>query len=92
MRLFYLVKQHHGVGSAAHLFGELSRLVKAHISRRRADELETVWRSIYSDISTLISGSVASNSVSPSTFTSSVLPTPVGPTKMNDAGRLLFAS
>ena len=47
---------------------------------------ETECFSIYSDISRRISVSGVSNSSRASTFTSSVLPTPVGPTKINDAG------
>ena len=38
MGLFDLVEQHHAVGPAAHLLGELARLVMAHIARRGADE------------------------------------------------------
>ena len=38
MGLLYLVKQHDGVGAAAHLFGELSGLVIADIAGRRTDD------------------------------------------------------
>ena len=38
MRLFYLVKQQHAIGLAAHLLGELPTLVEAHIAGRRADQ------------------------------------------------------
>ena len=34
-----LVKQHHGVGPTAHGLGELAPFVKAHIARRRTDQL-----------------------------------------------------
>ena len=36
--LFDLVKQHHGVGPAAHRFGELAAFLVAHVPRRGADE------------------------------------------------------
>ena len=36
--LLYLVEEHHGVRFAPYSFGELSALIVAHISRRRADE------------------------------------------------------
>ena len=48
---------------------------------------ETECFSINSDISRRISVSGVSKSCSDSTFTSSVLPTPVGPTKIKEAGR-----
>ena len=51
--------------------------------------LETVCFSIYSDMSKRISASTASNISWASRLTSSVLPTPVGPTKMKDTGRFL---
>ena len=38
MRFFDLVKQHDRVGATAHGFGQLSALVVADISRRRADQ------------------------------------------------------
>ena len=53
---------------------------------------ETECFSINSDMSSRISGSTLSKSSSESTFTSSVFPTPVGPTKMKDAGRFLAES
>ena len=37
MGLFDLIEQHHAVGAAAHLFGELAGLLVAHIARRRTD-------------------------------------------------------
>ena len=48
---------------------------------------DTLCFSMYSDMSSRISDSTESNSSLASTFTSSVLPTPVEPTKMNDTGR-----
>ena len=36
--LFDLVKEHHGVGPAAHRLGEVAPLVVAHVARRGADE------------------------------------------------------
>ena len=51
--------------------------------------LDTACFSMNSDISNLISGSAVSKSSFASCFTSSVLPTPVGPTNRNDAGRFL---
>ena len=53
---------------------------------------ETECFSINSDISSRINGSTLLNSSSESTFTSSVLPTPVGPTKINEAGRFFAES
>ena len=51
--------------------------------------LETVCFSIYSDISRRMRESTESN-ISPARhFTSSVLPTPVGPTKMKETGLFL---
>ena len=47
---------------------------------------ETEWGSIYSDISILMRASSVSNMTSANALTSSVLPTPVGPTKINDVG------
>ena len=38
MGLLDLVEQHHAVGLAAHLFGELAGLIVAHIARRRTDQ------------------------------------------------------
>ena len=49
--------------------------------------LATECFSMNSVMSRRISGSLESNSSVASTLTSSVFPTPVGPTKMNDAGR-----
>ena len=48
---------------------------------------DTAYFSIYSLISSRISGSGPSKSWFASCFTSSVLPTPVGPTKIKLAGR-----
>ena len=48
--------------------------------------LDTLCFSMYSDMSSLISGSTVSNISLARTLTSSVLPTPVGPTNMKDAG------
>ncbi len=49
---------------------------------------ETLCFSINSDISKRIKGSAWSKSSLDNTLTSSVFPTPVGPTKIKDAGRL----
>ena len=38
VRLLDLVEQHHRVGLAAHLLGELAALLVAHVARRRADQ------------------------------------------------------
>ena len=43
---------------------------------------------MYSDMSNLITASSLSKSSYASAFTSAVLPTPVGPTNINDGGRL----
>ena len=51
--------------------------------------LETVCFSIYSDMSRRIRLSTLSNRSLASCLTSSVLPTPVGPTKIKDTGRFL---
>ncbi len=51
--------------------------------------LETVCFSIYSDISSRMRLSTLSNRSDASRLTSSVLPTPVGPTKMKDTGFFL---
>ncbi len=48
---------------------------------------ETAYFSIYSLMSMEMSGSTVSKSWAASCLTSSVLPTPVGPTKMKLAGR-----
>ena len=37
MSLFNLVEKHDGIGLSSHLFGKLPRLVKPHVSGRRAD-------------------------------------------------------
>ena len=39
MGLLDFIEQHHGVGPAAHRFGELAAFVEAHIARRRTDQL-----------------------------------------------------
>ena len=49
--------------------------------------LETLCFSMYSDISSRISDSTEENSSDASRLTSSVLPTPVEPTKINETGR-----
>ena len=51
---------------------------------------ETACFSMYSDISSRISASGESNRSAASVFTSSVLPTPVGPAKMKDTGLRLL--
>ena len=38
MRLFHLIKQYNGVGTAANRFGQLTALLVANISGRRADQ------------------------------------------------------
>lgn len=38
VRLLHLVKEHHAVGLVAHLLGELSALLVAHVARRAAYE------------------------------------------------------
>ena len=50
------------------------------------------WLSIYSDISTLIIESSDPNISYAKLFASSVFPTPVGPTNMNDGGRFVLWS
>jgi hypothetical protein len=52
--------------------------------------LEIVCFSEYSDISNLIIASSSSNNSFAKALTNSVLPTPVGPTKTNDDGFLIF--
>ena len=74
MRLLDFIEQHHAVGLAPHLFGQLAALVKPHISRRRTDELDTVCRSIYSDISSRMMDSSSPNIASAKALESSVLP------------------
>ena len=90
VRLFDLVEEHDGEGLAPHRLGELATLFVADVSRRRADEAaDTVCFSMYSLMSSWISELSSPKSNSASALASSVLPTPVGPRKMNEPdGRL----
>ena len=72
-------------GLAAHGLGELAALVVADVARGRADEAtDTECFSMYSLMSSWMSASSSSKRNSASVLASSVLPTPVGPRKMND--------
>ena len=76
VRLLDFVEQQHAVRMLIDAVGQQAALIVADIARRRADEAETVWRSMYSDMS-------KRSSSMPMMFASeratSVLPTPVGP-------------
>ena len=76
MRLLHLVEQQHAMRMLVDAVGQETALVEADIAGRRADQPETVWRSIYSDMSNRMS---STPSDAASCFATSVLPTPVGP-------------
>ena len=83
--LLDLVEQDHRVGLAPHLLGEHAALVVAHVARRRADQAaDTECFSMYSDMSTRISEDWSPKRNSVRRRATSVLPTPVGPRKMNE--------
>ena len=87
MCFFDLVEQHDAVGMAADLLGQLPGLVVADIARGRADE---AGHRVLFHVLAHVDGderSTVSNSWLASCLTSSVLPTPVGPTKIKLAGR-----
>ena len=76
MGLLDLVEQDARNAGAGYLVGQKAALVEADIARRRADQPQTLWRSMYSDMSKRISSSPSSRA---SWRVASVLPTPVGP-------------
>jgi hypothetical protein len=84
VRLLDLVEEHHRVGLAPHRLGQLAALLVADVAGGRADQtrhrvLLHVLRHVDAD-----QFSSLSNSVSARVLASSVLPTPVGPRKMNE--------
>ena len=89
MGLFQLVKQDDGIRAAADLFGQLTGLVIADIAGGEPMIFETLCFSMYSDISSRMSDSTDSNISLARRLTSSVLPTPVEPTKINETGCFL---
>ena len=89
VRLLDLIEQNDAIGTAAHGFGQLTAFLVADISRRRADQPSDRVLLLYSDMSMRIIARSSSNRNSASARASSVLPTPVGPRKMNEPiGRL----
>ncbi len=51
MRLFDLVEEHHAIGTAAHLLGELAALVVADVAGRRAKEAaDGVWLPVFAHV------------------------------------------
>ena len=73
------------VALAADGLGQLAALVEADVAGRRADQpADTLWRSMNSLMSILMSASSLPNMNSASALASSVFPTPVGPRKMNE--------
>ena len=85
--LLDFVEEQHRIGAAADLLRHLAGLVIAHIARRRTDN--TAHRVLLHKFGHIqrIRVSGVSKSSWERTFTSSVLPTPVGPTKIKEAGR-----
>jgi hypothetical protein len=74
--LLDLIEQQHRMGMLVDRVGQKAALIEAHIARRRADQADTVWRSMYSDMS---KRSSSTPRIEASWRATSVLPTPVGP-------------
>ncbi len=71
------------------LLGELAAFLVADVAGRRPIRRLTLCFSMYSDMSIWMRASSSPNMNSARRLASNVLPTPVGPTKMNDADRPL---
>ena len=84
VRLLDLVEEDDGVGAPADGFGELAAFLVADVAGRRADEAGDGVRSMYSLMSMRTMASSSSKRNSARALASSVLPTPVGPRKMNE--------
>jgi hypothetical protein len=80
------IQQDDTVRLAADFLGQLAAVVVTDIAGGEPISLLTVCGSMNSDMSSRTMASSLSNMASATALTSSVLPTPVGPTKMNDAG------
>ncbi len=83
MRLFDLVEQDDRVRPPPHGLGELAAFLVADVSRRRTDQPRDGVLLLYSDMSMRTIACSSSNRNSASARAISVLPTPVGPRKMN---------
>ena len=83
--LLDLVEEHDGERLAAHLLGELAALLVADVAGRRAEQpRDGVLLARTRDMSSWIRLSSSPKRNSASVLASSVLPTPVGPAKMNE--------
>ena len=76
MRLLDFVEQQHGMRMLIDAVGEQAALVEADVAGGAPTSRETVWRSMYSDMSKRIN---STPSATASCLATSVFPTPVGP-------------
>ena len=81
VRLLDLVEEEHGVGGLADRLGQEAALLVAHVAGRRADE--AARRCASPGTRSCRSGAGHAHGAAASWRASSVLPTPVGPTKRN---------